>query len=813
MDKTITVSSLMSRIADNNLEDKRLYYLRTLVMKHGLSPSTTVEDLLALDIKGKKMRDLQEAILKIDYSVFDTPEIVTIPSSNVSFEPGEMLQAFVRDFIDGVQAFFEKSGSKESDMWKVDALKLKFLYSRPEDARVWENKEIAYVVKRCAEAVRKNMKTMAIASVSMLSSGSEYCGMVPSESMMNVFSAFKSGLGSIEIYNLLQKKFGIPAEDRRTLSFFLEGLNYDITFSKYDKHYCIDANIFGRSLSSLKDKAHQIEKFFKEDPRPLRFKTEVMAFLRRKGWDDTTCEQIESFLRADTSEYEWGKDSSGDETVALFWVALDSVENRLVRILYDHADATPSNPEMSREQLVGEYNKRARLFGVGVYPIDKGISGIKHIRLVSHDLYCYEHNTSVKKLKIDIKRLLYSYIENNGGCVRHADIIAYAKSVNPNYKDNTIEQYLTQGGYSKHKVNGELCWEFTNNGNGAIKQILTKQEVWRGSLKILHDARRPMSIKNELIPLFQKEAGLSNFNATSFSNMLKKQKGILFNFLDRDTVKGLMSAEEAEGAYPDFFVKTERKTSVRVRTIRTQAVETLLKAPGFTMTKKQLVDSVRSLYPKGKAVAPIYAIFSKDPIFLSSGDTVGSTYTLDINLYNKENGFGDTFNWATLRERIAGFVKDYLINNNTCDKMYEIMQRSAVKPFGNKDEMWRILKLVDTFLAGKAKESDSELLVYKLFLGIEVYLKRYDARGNGNGLGEYISSLQNIGELPSRYASGLVGVPRELNNMNGLVIGRRNNIGHNLNAGFNNAVYYEDNIKQALRYYLLIAAYDLNGRH
>jgi hypothetical protein len=127
--------------------------------------------------------------------------------------------------------------------------------------------------------------------------------------------------------------------------------------------------------------------------------------------------------------------------------------------------------------------------------------------------------------------------------------------------------------------------------------------------------------------------------------------------------------------------------------------------------------------------------------------------------------------------------------------------------------MWRILKLLDTYLGGHATDSDAELLVYKMYIGLEKYLKLYEYHPNIEGLGHYVQHLQAIGSLPDRVGKyTLDSIPDKIAKMTGLLIANRNNISHNLNEGYNNRQFYDRNIKTALKYYLLVAGFDLARR-
>jgi len=128
--------------------------------------------------------------------------------------------------------------------------------------------------------------------------------------------------------------------------------------------------------------------------------------------------------------------------------------------------------------------------------------------------------------------------------------------------------------------------------------------------------------------------------------------------------------------------------------------------------------------------------------------------------------------------------------------------------FDRNNDFWRILDLLDRYYKGTASDYETEHLTWRLYLGVENYLKAYCPSIDGSGLADTISELQRMGVLPDRYIPNRIGtVEEELRRITGMVIFKRNYIAHNLNHGHDDESSLCDSIKIAIRFYLLVAAY------
>ena len=373
---------------------------------------------------------------------------VSIPYSHKSTQSYAMMRAFIRDFIDELQKTYVARGSKATEMWKIPALQMKYLWQGPEDTKEYLDKEIAATrkIERTSERVRFVMLELSAAAIQMLENGKAYENIVASDEMRNMFSSFKQELRPVELFDLLSKRYAVNKEDKKTLMFFLDGLKYKRSDSKYSKEYCIDTTVFDdNAISILKKTVGIIIKFFKKDPRPLRLETEVRSFMKsEKKWTDEECEQIEAYLKADTAEYEWlGLDNLGRHLVALNWESLDAVDSRLVRILFEYGKSNVSDPYMNHDELIQEYNRRALKFGIDPIPAGQSIPKHPHIKALGAGRYCYKGDTAPAN-PINLRAEIKKFVGANNGIVIVDNALAFAQNLNPNYSLNTVRRYLAE---------------------------------------------------------------------------------------------------------------------------------------------------------------------------------------------------------------------------------------------------------------------------------------------------------------------------------------------------------------------------------
>ena len=731
--------------------DARFKYVNTLAKNGGLE---TVRDIFGLDSSKKKVRDLQDAIRDHEQEIHDLDSaaraVVEIPYCTPPDGVYGLFNAFVHDFIVELKKTYQSQGGRPADMWKIRALQRKYLWGGPKDNQEWSNKEIASSLKMSGESVRKEMESLTESAVAMLE-GNPFMGMTPSADMRRAYASFRAELKGVELYPLLAGRLGVNPEDRKTLRFFMDGLGYKFSVRKkpdgeLDKEYCLDTGIFGKDgVSVIIRLVGPLEKFFKQDARPLSFETEVMRFMMNKGWSDDECRLAEVYLKADTDEYEWsGPDEFGNHSVAVKWKSL-YFANKLVRILYDHRTDHPDDPFMDRDKLIDEYDRRAMAEGMDPFrALTNSVPSNPHIEMAGNGRYRYVNGR--KKDKVDLHSELRRLVGTCDGRIAFDDAVSFARTLNPKYSTSTVSRYLKEIGCRAETIDG-----------------------------------------------------------------------VSYRIYDKSLDQGGKSSGEDKTKGD----KKTRRNGDHLRILRSLAVQRLLYADGRTMTKKELCEQVRKEEcAAGMAVSNIYKVFQNDPIFISSGGRKGGKYTLDIDLYNKENGLdgtagndADSLDWGRLRSRVVLAAADPLIDDRTGERMYRIMEGYVRGSLDKSNEMWRILKLLDTYLGGHATDSDAELLVYKMYIGLEKYLKLYEYHPNIEGLGHYVQHLQAIGSLPDRVGKyTLDSIPDKIAKMTGLLIANRNNISHNLNEGYNNRQFYDRNIKTALKYYLLVAGFDLARR-
>ena len=723
---------------------------------------------------------------------------ITIPYSPIgAHDDYSLFQSFIKDFLVELRKKAISKGSKEKDLWPITAIEMRYLWVGPSD-KIYELDEIASVVGKSRERVRQVLLAFSTKVKRIIGDGEVIDGISSTDEAKDVYKKFVADLKPIENITILKHKFGFNEQDEKTLLCLLDALDYDCSKRKdMDEQYAISPKQFELSLGSLFKKASILKKFFNDNPVSKSFQKEVKSFFVKQRWSNEECSSMEAFLKSDEHEYEWSSpDALGNNWISLRWEALSGEDKRIERILYEFAQNDQNNPPISLQVLRKEYDKRAAINGLKPLSENPTIGG-KHIEKLGNGIYRYTFNP--KKAKIDLHSELKKFLAINNGICTLNEALAYAQSLNPEYKRSTVARYLKEIGWMPPKKKQ--------------KPTLSKEEVIRTCAFILRDKNVRLNINHELIPLFQKKTGKNGFNQTSFGNLLKKAKGVLFNFLGNGMIELCVPSNCVDSFdYSIFSHDPHQDRKSHPRLIRNAAVEHLLNAPGFKLTKKALFDMVieDGLYPRGISKTNVYKHF-KDNIFIDDGKRKGGSYTLNIDLYNKEHGFGDTFNWETLSTQIVQFVNDSRLDNSVVEKMYAIMQNVIIKPFDKSCEMWRILKLLDGYINGNVTDNESELLLYKLHIGLELYLKQYyNEQYSQDALSKYISSLQIRGALPSQNGNYAIGsIEHDISIQTGRMIKNRNHICHILNQGYNDPAFYNSNIRKALSYYLYVAAYAL----
>ena len=374
-------------------------------------------------------------------------QVVEIPYSHKSKQSYAMMRAFISDFIDELQNTYIARGSKKKETWKITALQMKYLWDGPKDSKVCSDKEIGASVGLSSERVRTVMLEMAAEAMRMLETGGDYENLGASADMRDMFRRFRQDLRSIELFDLLARRYAVHAEDQKTLMFFLDGLNYKRSKSKYYKEYCIDTNVFDdNAITILNGKVGNVIKFFKEDPRPLRLETEVRPFMKsKKGWSDEECRQLEAYLKADTMEYEWlGQDSHGRQLVALNWESLDAVDSRMARILFEYGEMHEDDPYMNNDKLIEEYDRRALALGIEQFPEGHSIPKHPHIESIGNGRFRYIGDASASQGPVDLPAEIKKFVGANNGIVLVDDALAFARSLNPKYSLSTVKRYLDE---------------------------------------------------------------------------------------------------------------------------------------------------------------------------------------------------------------------------------------------------------------------------------------------------------------------------------------------------------------------------------
>lgn len=753
--------------------------------------------------------------------------MISIPYSNASEGRYDMMRAFIKDFIVELRNVFVAEGSKPYMMWKIDALRMQYLWESSNDNNPLDDATIGSVLNKDRESVRKQTEILREECIKMLTeNGYDKCGIEASSKMKAEFSSFMSELRPVEMLSVIQEHLN-SGEDARTPLFFLEGLGY-----KCSRAFCVSTSAFGKKGISILNKLTvngndgPLAKYFKKESIPLRFVSDVKVFMKTKlKYDDDKCRILEAYLRANTEEYEWDKDETGAEIVAMKWEHLDAVKNKQARIIYDFNRANGWDKIISQDEVFRQYYARNVLHGLNdenttIEKIERHI----HIEFLGNSQYRFLANPNT--IRLDISSELEKYVVENSGKVTLDDVTNFVLSINPSYSQNTILQtYVPKANCRSLRIDGNRYVIHKTHKEYKKKRPkqLTIETAIRTTVQILVGEKRPLDYKTELIPLFKKNSGVNTFNGYTLKSMLKKAENELFEFRDDNTIDLLVTDDEATAfPYEVYAPKAPgRKGDGSTKLIRNLAVEQLYYTQGHTMTKKALFDSVKNRFPDNKSKTGIYKVFKDDPIFIETGKKgKGGSYTLDIILYNKEHGINSkviadsSFDWDSLKSSIVDQMKNPHLDKAVCDNMLGIIKKCIPDiDFDCNNEFWRMLNLLGRYYDNKTSEDETMLLAWMLYLGVEKYLRAYMPIPDvsATGLGEYITILQRKGLFPDRYTNYPVGsVSDEIRRITGMVISIRNGIGHTLNQGYNEKSRLEQSIKMAVKYYLLVAAYHVH---
>lgn len=742
---------------------------------------------------------------------------VIIPySNNDSQEISVLFRSFVNDLVDEYGKLFISGVLKPAQAWKQEAVWIKYCSSYVTE----KDRDVAdrLVLKRGSEAVRKYaLEAFSAEMFEMLDAGNPFMGEIVSSPEMKLsFDSFVSELKPVEHYGLLLRRYGFKENDlsdKKVLNCFLDCLGYEVIERKDFEPYAVLKTQFGRAKSKLVKLIGPLRKYMKTDPVPRCYETDVFPFMRGKGWSQDDCDMMFAFLSADEHEYEWsGPDKNKHNWVALRWEFL-SENDRIERILFDNKEKY-SDGWMSLSEIRKEYDRLAIIYRRDPLSRNPNCGG-KHTEPMGNGVYRYNPNYNPKKKRPKLKDELKRFVVLNNGLCSFDDAIKYAQSIQK-CSEITVDLYLRKNGCVSGTMKGkkgtyycdEACQgQYPDFVRRTMREVVvTKEEAILGSRDILVAAGKALHITKELIPLFKKKTG-KQYIPASFVTSLKAAEGILFSFPTR---KGTIELSVPANQARSFDVKAFLNPPTKKETVQNAAAEYLLAAPQYTMSKKDLAKELikAGAFSSDVNVSNLYQ-YLDDILFDDKGTGKGGSYTLNISEYNRRYGFSDSFNWKTLKEQIVRLVGDSRLNGSVADKMYSIMQNVAVKPFGSTSEMWRILKMVSSYINDKPSNSENELLVIKLHLGLEVFLKQYGGdRYSKDALQPYITILQGRGQLPQKYGYyGAGTIEKDIDENTGEMVKIRNFICHKLNEGYNNPSFYADRIKKNLRYYLLVAAY------
>lgn len=741
---------------------------------------------------------------------------VFIPHNCQSTEMVDIFRSFISDFCTEIK-------KKKPNAWGPDAFWLKYL----SNDGVYDNGEIANHLpkKVVGERVRQVLTVYSKGILGMLKDGVEFKGMLPSPQMKACFDGLFRDLKPVEQFDLLLERYGFGYKDATILLCFLDCLNYDVIRQKNLDPYAISREKFGRALSKLEKHISPLSKHLRNTPVPRCYETDVLPFMRGKKWDDELQNLMTEFLKADEHEYEWsGPDDMGHTWVAKRWEALGGEDKRVERILYDYyISSNQTEGWMNIGEIRKKYDHLADLYRLPHMSLNPNFGG-EHTESRTNGDYRYSVNPT--DIKIDMHQELRSYMAQKNGLSSLADALAFANT-RKTCSESLVTRYLVENGCLGGRLKGinetyycrkEDLDKYTDFMPTGRKGKVTASEVIQAAKDILIRENRPLHINNELIPFFEKKTGKQDINKVSFRNLLKKADSVLFEFPQSGMIRLRLPIDQAKAFDIDsIFANTKSRSQGNTREglVQEVAAEILLAAPGYTMKKQALRDAIidEGAYPKTVNITNLYG-YLNNSLFKSVGKVRGSSYILDLTEYNKRFGFEDSFNWSTLKTQLVSWVNDKRLDDAVAEKMYSIMEDVAVKPFDNSCEMWRILKMLNGYFNGNPTSNDKELLVFKLHVGLEVYLKQYGGNPySQDALRACILSLQRDKKLPvqtyGQYPAGTI--ENDIDTMTGEMISIRNNICHKLNEGYNIDTFYGKRIKECLKYYLLVAAYAKNN--
>ena len=652
---TITFTLLTEKVNALIQLDKRFTYLRTLA-KTCPDAFNTLDDILAAPPAGKKIKDLQdalqehaqeiEAITTEEEAAPSTPPVstsvsfVSIPKDCKDTDLKTVFRSFIRDLI----IEYRNRDSKKGDR-NARVLQMKYLWDEMENNPPYTNEELGNLFGCDGERIRQILKALRESVFDMLDNGKPFLGIVASPLMANTYQAFKNELKPVEFYSRLQEKYSIEKSDKKTLSFFLDGLSYK--YSEREDDICADPNRFGdRCITFYQGHVGELRQFLSDEAFPVCFETDVKAFAHAQKWSDKQLSLMEEYLKSDTERIEWtGPDKMNNHHVGLKWNMLRSLESRVVRILYDYKQETGDDSFLDKNDfIIPSYNRRAAQYGFDPLPPNTSFGSHKHLQGQGIGLYRFVDKVINQPLP-DLQEELLKLAARQNGKVSVDEAMDFAHGINPKYSKNTVESYLEWGKCKSATIAGVKYYihpAFIDQYDDVInirKPALDPVDTLKAVAKILDNAKKPLVIKSELHPLFLAQQKPENDNPVSFMNIVKKGENDLFKItlVNGKNVVELLPNVDLSTFDFDQYGKKSRILDPQTKLVRDLAVQTLHDAPGHTMTKNDLFNAVVDYY-QSDSKNNLYNVFKDDDIFVSLGSGRGSSYTLDMELYKKEFG-------------------------------------------------------------------------------------------------------------------------------------------------------------------------------
>ncbi len=796
-------------------------YVNTLAKK---ASCAVVGDIFNPELKPcKKLSDLKNTLSgmtsELEAAYADASATYVLPSTP-GLTPSEAISEFMSEYADILDTFAGKTGSHKT--WKSRAKAFR-LYNIPGTAITTKLRDMNYVATALSITRERARQILSEVTTSCreIFLGKTVDRIQAESSLVGWFTQLDAELATAMPLSKFRGTTGVDGSDPYAERFLMDILGVKVSTDKSREQFVSKGDLFfSREMG-------KVIKFFRDKAIPVSI-NDFDVFLKKTFKDAEVLQKIRDFV-LNSDGYEVLTSSDGQQTIALKWEKLEFLPGEIARILYDK-NAFEVKDALSKDELIKEYNTRARIFGKNTISTNSpNISG--HTLTLALGKSGFYKIRKYKETFTDGQQFAREYVKTNltGSSLQDFLKLCDDKGYIHVYGNRTMTNYY----YTAIKpISGDVSKKRSTTG-------LSAETVLKATAEELARAGKPIQA-SALRRLVSERIG--NVPDPSFRIYLNRAAGILFELTPAGKKCLMVRLKQPDITSFDYsqFAPRTKEAAYKAAVLAT-AVDELRRAEGHKMQMLELVNKLKSLLPSKISPNNIYKIFTDNDIFVKSsvGNKHGDHY-VELNpakyqdLYQKtatqavpevavripahiSTGLYESgFNWPSLRDILCGQFRRIAGGNgmnvkDVLNEMYDIM-RGTNKEVEEGTEEYKILSLLNSYFTSKTSPYDRELLAIKLVMGLEPYLKSLYKKVKGEaiygvkGLGTLIRNLQDEYYLPTDEDGTDIG--RALNNMIDAIVARRNKIHTNF-EGLSGCAEVNSTMALFLKFYVLTAAYSL----